>query len=182
VFRAPSFRIASARWLSNPWADAHPQGALLVGISLADEAENFALPLGQWFPPGGRRKHHPGDTSGFLDRARSGLECRFASGRSGKSVMTARDLLHHRADALGLLKCVFHHLLQVNAIAGILRNLVAVLLDLAHVEQQRGQWPVELARDRGSGFIHRTVACGGKPDHFKIIVGGRGADPLLYEG
>src|SRR5260221_9890852 len=85
--------------------------------------------------------------------------------------MTARDLLHHRADALGLLKCGFHHLLQVNAIAGNLRNLVAVLLYLAHVEQQRGQWPVELARDRGSGFIHRTVACGGKPDHFKIIVG-----------
>src|SRR5260370_20241069 len=108
--------------LKSPRADAHPQGALLVRVSLADEAENFALALGQWFLPGGRRKHNPGDASAFPDRARSGLECSVASGRSGGSLMTARDLLHHRADALGLLKRVFHHLLQVNAIAGTLRK------------------------------------------------------------
>jgi hypothetical protein len=61
-------------------------------------------------------------------------------------------------NALGLLKRILHHLLQVNPITIGLRELVAVLLDFAHVEQQRGQWPVELARDRSPRFIHRLCS------------------------
>ena len=64
--------------------------------------------------------------------------------------MIVRHLLHHRADALGLLKRILHHLLQVEPIAGRLRKLVAVLLDLVHVEQQRSQGPVQLSGNRCS--------------------------------
>jgi hypothetical protein len=87
--------------------------------------------------------------------------------------MRARDLLHHRAEALSLLKRVFHDLLQVNAVACALRKPVAVLFDLAHVEQKRGQRSVELTRDRGSRFIHRAAARSGQPDDLEIVVGRR---------
>jgi hypothetical protein len=82
------------------------------------------------------------------------------------------DLLHHGADAFGLLKCVFHDLLQIKPISRGLRKLVAVLLDLAHVEQQRGQGPIQLSCDRGSRLIHRPCARGGQPDNFQIVVDG----------
>jgi len=39
---------------------------------------------------------------------------------------------------------------------GVLRKLVAVLLDLVHVKQQRGEQSVELAGDRSSRFLHRA--------------------------
>ena len=68
------------------------------------------------------------------------------------------ELLHHGADALGLLKRIFHHLLQVNPFTRRLRKLMAVLLDLTHVEQQRRQRPIELTRNRSPGFIHRQCA------------------------
>jgi hypothetical protein len=67
-----------------------------------------------------------------------------------------------------LLKCVFHDLLQIKPISRGLRKLAAVLLDLAHVEQQRGQGPVQLSCDRGSRLIHH--ARGGQPDNFQIVV------------
>ena len=70
--------------------------------------------------------------------------------------MNVRDLLHHGADTFGLLKRVLDDLLQVNAIAGRLRELVAVLFDLVHVEQQRGQRSVELAGDRSSRLFRRA--------------------------
>src|SRR5829696_9329209 len=33
--------------LERPWADTHPQGALLVGATFADQAQHLALTLGQ---------------------------------------------------------------------------------------------------------------------------------------
>src|SRR5260370_13668244 len=101
--------------LKSPRADAHPQGALLVRVSLADEAENFALALGQWFLPGGRRKHNPGDASAFPDRARSGLECSVASGRSGGSPLRPPPPPHQSATAAPFFELRFPHHLPLNS-------------------------------------------------------------------
>jgi hypothetical protein len=77
------------------------------------------------------------------------------------------------------MKRILHHLLQVNPVSSGLRKLVALLLDLAHVEQQRDQGPVELTCDLGAGFIHRPGARRGQPDDVKIVVEGRARfDPL----
>ena len=61
--------------------------------------------------------------------------------------MRATDLLDQGADALGLLQGVLDHLLQMIAFARVLRETMAVLLELFHVEQERRQRSVELARD-----------------------------------
>ena len=87
--------------------------------------------------------------------------------------MIVRDLLDQGADAFGLLKRVFDDLLQVNAIAGRLRELVAVLLDLVHVEQQRGQWPVQLPGDRSPRLFRRPDARDGELDKLEIVFEGR---------
>ena len=68
--------------------------------------------------------------------------------------MLVRHLLHHGADAFELLNRVVDHLLQVDAIARRFRKLM--LLDLVHVEQQRRQRSVQLARDRSFGFFRRA--------------------------
>ena len=72
--------------------------------------------------------------------------------------MIVRHLLHHGADAFGLLKRVLHDLLQVEPIAGRLRKLVAVLLDLIHVEQQRRQRPVQLPGNRSAPPLPRHAS------------------------
>ena len=91
--------------------------------------------------------------------------------------MTIRDLLDQRTDAFGLLKRVFDDLLQVNAVAGRLGKLMAVLLDLVHVEQQRGQLPIELARNRHRRLAHRRPARRGKLGDFGVIEGGSAVGP-----
>ncbi len=83
--------------------------------------------------------------------------------------MTIRDLLDQGADAFGLLKRVFDDLLQVNPTAGRLGKLVAVLLDLVHVEQQRGQRTVQLPGDRSSSLFRRPHPRGGQIDIFEIV-------------
>jgi hypothetical protein len=125
-----------------PWADVHPQGALFVGASLADQAEHFALALRQRLLPGLRREHHPRGATAILASAGLALAFRFVIGLGGRPGRV-RYLLHHGADAFGLLERVLHHLLQIDAIAGCLGKLMAVLLDLVHVEQQRCQRPVQ---------------------------------------
>jgi len=51
-------------------------------------------------------------------------------------------------------------------------------LELTHVEQQRGQWPVQLMRNCRPGFIYRPYLRRRKPDSFKIAVVRRaGLDP-----
>ena len=56
--------------------------------------------------------------------------------------MAIGQLLDHGADAFRLLQRVFDHLLQIDAVLASLRELMAVLLDLAHVEQQGSERPV----------------------------------------
>ena len=87
--------------------------------------------------------------------------------------MTIRDLLDQGADAFCLLKRVLDDLLQVNAIAGRLRKLVAVLLDLVHVEQQRGQRTVQLPGDRSARLFRRPNPRGGQMDNIQIVFEGR---------
>jgi hypothetical protein len=95
--------------------------------------------------------------------------------------VTVCKLLHHGADALGLLKRILHHLLQVNPFPRRLRKLMAMLLDLAHVEQQRSQRPVELTCYRSPGFIHRQRARSRQPDNFLIAFRRRAAFGPLRE-
>ena len=83
----------------------------------------------------------------------------------GRRRMIVRHLLHQGADALGLLKRILHHLLQVEPVAGRLRKLVAVLLDLIHVEQQSRQRPVELPGNRSARLFRGTRA---RPDSWTI--------------
>ena len=87
--------------------------------------------------------------------------------------MTGGDLLDQGADAFGLLKRVFDDLLQVNAVARRLRKLVAVLLDLVHVEQQRRQRTVQLPGDRSPGLFRRPNPRGGQMDKVEIVFEGR---------
>ena len=88
--------------------------------------------------------------------------------------MLVRHLLHHGADAFELLNRVVHHLLQVDAIAGRFRR-TDVLLDLVHVEQQRRQRSVQLARDRSFRFFRRACARDGQLDDFKTALERRDA-------
>ena len=83
--------------------------------------------------------------------------------------MIVRDLLHQSADALGLLKRILHHLLQIEPVAGRLRKLVAVLLDLIHVEQQRRQGSVQLPGNRSARLFGGTRARGGQLDDLRIL-------------
>jgi hypothetical protein len=47
VSRAKLSHSLGAMAFEGPWADTHLQGALLVGIALADEVQNLALAPGQ---------------------------------------------------------------------------------------------------------------------------------------
>jgi hypothetical protein len=68
------------------------------------------------------------------------------------------ELLHHRVDALGLLQGIVDDLLQIDAVAGSLREVMALLLELVHIEHQRRQRPIEFTRDGGCGFLGRPGA------------------------
>ena len=94
------------------------------------------------------------------------LPCALCVRLGREALIGAADLLDQGADPLGLLERVVHHLLQVIAIAGGMRKLMAVLLDLAHVEQERGQRSVELTRDGRADLIHGTGPRRGQPDDF----------------
>ena len=83
--------------------------------------------------------------------------------------MIDRQLLDHRADAFGLLKRVLHHLLQVDTIAGRLGELMAVLLDLVHVEKQRRQRPVQLPGNRSARLFRGARARGRQLDDLRIL-------------
>src|SRR5258705_8437462 len=141
-----------------PWADPHPQGALFIGAPFADEVQDLALALRQRLLAGVRCKHDARRANTIPGLAGSRLINSLAAWHSSGAVVIFCELLHHGADALGLLKRIFHHLLQVIPFTRRLRKLMAVLLDLTHVEQQRRQRPVELTRNRSTGFIHRQCA------------------------
>src|SRR5260221_9754216 len=79
---------------------------------------------------------------------------------------------------LGLLKRVLYHLLQVSPIARSLRELVAMLLELTHVEQQRSHRPGELTRYLCSGLIHCPCARRGQSDNFNIVGGPAAFQPV----
>ncbi|UGX93994.1 hypothetical protein G6321_00052025 [Bradyrhizobium barranii subsp. barranii] len=66
--------------------------------------------------------------------------------------MRTGKLLDHAADTFGLRQRILHHALQIGPIGRNRRELVAVVLDLAHVEQERGQGAIELAGD-GAGHL-----------------------------
>src|SRR6266446_2438117 len=148
--------------LEGSWADVHPHGALLVRAAFADQAQNFTLALRQRLLAGLGGKHHA-PRALDIQAAAAGLALPLLLAVRVGSLrrMIVRHLLHQRADALGLLKRVFHHLLQVDAIAGRLRELVAVLLDLIHIEQQRGQRSVQLPGNRCRRLLRRPRAGGG---------------------
>ena len=121
----------------------------------------------------------PGVAAGVLAAAGPLLRSSLAAGLGGRPLVRVRYLLDHGADALGLLQGILDDLLQVNPVSRGLRKLQTVLLDLAHIEQQGGQWTVELTGDLGAGFIHCPRARGRQPDCFQVVVGRRAAfDPL----
>src|SRR5258708_35315588 len=62
---------------------------------------------------------------------------------------------HHGADAFGFLKRTLHHLLHAVLHFRALAKSADILSDLADVESQRSQWPVELMCDSGSHFVRR---------------------------
>src|SRR4051795_8601938 len=136
--------------LECPWADTHPQGALLVGAAFADQAQHLTLTLGQRLLAVLQGEHLARPADAIRGAAGLGLACLLATGVGGRRRMTVRHLLYQGADALGLLKRVLHHLLQVQPVARRLRKLVAVLLDLIHVEQQRRQGSVQLPGNRSA--------------------------------
>ena len=85
--------------------------------------------------------------------------------------MPVGELLHHRVDALGLLQGIVDDLLQIDAVAGSLREVMALLLELVHIEHQRRQRPIEFTRDGGCGFLGRPGARGRERNHFRVVCG-----------
>src|SRR5258708_2875558 len=90
--------------LERPRADIHPQGALLVGATLADQAEHLALALRQRLLAGLGREHHPRRTPGVPAAAVVALPALLVVGIGSRRRMTIRDLLDQGADAVGLLQ------------------------------------------------------------------------------
>src|SRR6185437_10861488 len=90
-----------------------------------------------------------------------------------------RNLPDQRADALGLLKRVLHHLLQIGPVSASLAELIAVFLELADIDQERGQRPVELADHGGTRPIAQPRLLHGQGKKFKFLVARRDVlDPL----
>jgi hypothetical protein len=112
VSRAELSHRLGAMALEGPWADLHPQGALLVGVTLADETENLTLAARQGLLAAFGRKHHA-RRAVFLGVAGAAVRSRLAAGCRGRPLVSIRHLLDHGTDALGLLKRVLDHLLQI---------------------------------------------------------------------
>ena len=55
--------------------------------------------------------------------------------------MAVGKLLDQGIHALGLLQGIVDDLLQIDAVAGSLREVMALLLELVHIEHQRRQRP-----------------------------------------
>jgi hypothetical protein len=91
--------------------------------------------------------------------------------------MWTGQLFDKGANPHGLLERIVDDLLQIGPILGGLRESMAVLFDLAHIEQQRGQRSVEFARDRGNRLTGRQRARGGKLGDFGVIESGGGFAP-----
>ena len=170
--------MASARWLSKvlglmfirkaPCLLEHPS---LIRLS------TFALAPGQRLLTGLRGEHQARLAVSVPAADGQALRARFVIGIRRR--MIGRHLLDHRADAFGLLKRVLHHLLQIGTIARRLGELMAVLLDLVHVEQQRCQRPVQLPGNCRPRLVHRPGARGRELDDFMMVFERRdGVHPL----
>src|SRR5258708_2351934 len=97
--------------LEGPWGDVHPQGALLVGASFADQAEHLALALGQRLLAGLRGKHHPRRAAAIPGAVLASLR---SIGFGAKRGMLVQDLLDHATYTFELLNPVFARLLHLN--------------------------------------------------------------------
>ena len=82
--------------------------------------------------------------------------------------MTLGDLLDQGANGFSLLKRVFYDLLQIDPVAGSLRELMTVQFDLVHIEQQRGHRTIQLPGDCDTGLFRRPDPCGGQIDKCEI--------------
>src|SRR6202051_2910516 len=102
VSRAELSHRLGAMALEGPWADLHPQSALLVGVALADETENLALASRQRLLAGFGGKHHARGAV-VLDVAGAALRSRLAAGCRGRPLVSIRPLLDHGAGRLRLL-------------------------------------------------------------------------------
>ena len=78
---------------------------------------------------------------------------------------------------LGLPERILDDLLRMSPVLRRLRESMAVQFDLAQIEQQRGQRPVELARNRHRRLAHRRPARRGKLGDFGVIEGGSAVGP-----
>jgi hypothetical protein len=101
-----------------------------------------------------------------------------AAGRVGFCFVIACDLLDQGADALGLQDRVLYDGLQIGVVGRAQREEMAVLLDLAHIEQQRGQRTVKLLRDRSSRLVHGPHARCRQACDFGIVGNRAVVDPL----
>ncbi|MGY4604993.1 hypothetical protein ACVW16_003405 [Bradyrhizobium sp. USDA 4474] len=64
---------------------------------------------------------------------------------------------------------VLHNLLQIGAVGRNRRELVAMMLDLAHVEQQRSQRAIELTGDSHGHLVGRLGARSIQADEFELF-------------
>ena len=90
-----------------------------------------------------------------------------------KPAVRIRDLLDQSANALGLLQCVFYHLLQIGPVAPGLRKLMAVLPDLADIDQERSQRTIEIADDGRGSFVFSLRVGRSEPENLKPVVARR---------
>src|SRR5260370_31539632 len=79
------------------------------------------------------------------------------------------DSLHQKANAFRFSKRILHDLLQRLTIAIRGGKPIAVLVEIADIKQQCGQWPVELMRYRGSHFVRGPCSLGGGVADFKFV-------------
>ena len=83
-------------------------------------------------------------------------------GRAGK-------LLDQAANTLGLRHRVLHDPLQIGAVARDRGELIAVMLDLAHVEQERCEGAIELSGNGGGHLVRRFGANSIQPDEIELF-------------
>ena len=157
--------------LESARTDLHPQGALLVGISLTDEAQDLAFAPGQRLLARFLRQHGARRAATLIGLLRPPLPSVFSVWLGRETFAGAADLFDQGANPLGLLEGVVHDLLQVIPVAAGLRELMTVLFDLAHVEQECRKRPVELTRDRRACLIDGPCTRRRRPNDFEFAVG-----------
>src|ERR1700694_5834017 len=141
-------------------ADLHPQTAFLVGATFADKVQDLALAWRQGLDRANCLRfcvhvvriacsRPPPDDFATICNGGFLLQRRFES---------VADSLHQYANPFGFAKRMLHDLLQRRTVTILGWKPIAVLAEIADIQQQCGQRAVQLMHDGGSHFVRRPCS------------------------